>query len=163
MNCSTAKDWLLQAELPGELARAPAEVAEHLRQCEACQRLVHQIGRLERTLKEQPLPATAVMARNEFLRRHDGEPARPSKSPVRRRFAVPRWLVAASVLLAASLTIWFMSGPQQAHAESDVIDRLIDWNLQMSEQSGQIIFGCVHHLPEQAPGELFADHRQRLE
>src|SRR5260221_2590803 len=101
MNCSNTTNWLLQAELPGELAQAPAEVAEHLRQCDACQRLVQQIGRLEREYKEQPLPARSQVAREEFLRRQAAE---PSERAGRRRFAAPRWPGAASVLLDAGPT-----------------------------------------------------------
>ncbi len=165
MNCSTAKDWLLQAELPGELGQAPAEVAQHLRGCEECRRLVEWVGQLEKTWREQPLPASAEVARDDFLRRHDGEPARPSETR-RRILAVPRWLVAASVLLAAGLTVYFMAGPQPVHAESDVIDRLIAWNLQMSEASPaereRIYQGQVASLRTEAqnlPGEdrAFAD------
>jgi hypothetical protein len=131
MMCAQAKQWLLQAELPRELKDAPADVAAHLRDCAECQRLVEQLQVIEREWREQPLPASAAEAREDFLRIHGDEAPRPSE--VRRRFVAPRWLVAACLIVAVGVTGWFMAQPQKAHADSDVIDRLIDWNLQLSD------------------------------
>jgi hypothetical protein len=134
MICSQAKDWLLQAALPEELAIAPPDVAAHIRQCDDCQRLIQQLHRMERVWDEQPLPESAELVREQFLARQAIEPPRPAA----RRFravVLARWAVAASVLLCIGLTVFMMSSPRQVHAESDVVEQLIDWNLQMSELS----------------------------
>jgi hypothetical protein len=133
MLCAQAKQWMLQAELPRELGQAPAGIAVHLRDCTDCQRLAEQLQTIEREWREQPMPASAMDARDEFLRRHGDDQPRPSELPSRRRFVAPRWLVAACLIVAVGVTGWFMAQPQKAHADSDVIDRLIDWNVQLSE------------------------------
>lgn len=132
MLCAQAKQWLLQAELPRELAHAPADVVAHIRDCADCRKLAEQLQALEREWREQPLPAFAAIARDEFLRQQGDQPSRPSEAK-RRRFVAPRWLIAACLILTIGITGWFMAKPQKAHAESDVIDRLIDWNVQLSE------------------------------
>jgi hypothetical protein len=131
MICAQAKDWLLQAALPEELASAPPEVAEHLRQCGACQRLIQQLHRIERAWDEQPMPSSARLVREQFLARQAAEPARAAARS--RGLVVARWAVVASVFLCVGLTVFMMSTPRRVHAESDVVEQLIDWNLQLSE------------------------------
>jgi hypothetical protein len=132
MICSQAKGWLLQAALPEELAIAPPDVAAHIRRCADCQRLIQQLHRMERIWDEQPLPESAELVREQFLARQAIEPSRP-RAVVSRGLVLARWTVVASVLLCVGLTVFFMSAPQPAHAESDVVEKLIDWNLQLSE------------------------------
>lgn len=122
----------MQAALPEELAIAPPDLAAHIRQCDDCQRLIQQLHRMERIWDEQPLPGSAELVREQFLARQAIEPSRPAA----RRFravVLARWAVVASVLLCIGLTVFMMSTPQPAHAESDVVEKLIDWNLQLSE------------------------------
>ncbi len=131
MICSQARDWLLRAALPEELASAPADVAAHIRDCGDCQRLVQQLHRMERIWDEQPLPASAEMAREQFLVRQAVKPAARTSLML----VVARWAVVACLLVCVTLTVFIMSTPQKAHADSDVIDKLIDWNLELSESS----------------------------
>ncbi|HEV3142268.1 MAG TPA: hypothetical protein VGZ47_00120 [Gemmataceae bacterium] len=137
MNCERAQDWILAVALPGELARAPREIAEHIRQCDSCQRLIERVVRLEESWRQQAVPASAVQAQSVFLQRLADPPSPIIRKPElpRRSIRLARWIVAACVLaiIGVSIGIGVLSTSSQARAESDVIDRMIDWNLQMSE------------------------------
>lgn len=133
MSCSHAKEWLLQAALPEELGAAPPDVAAHVRACTNCQRLIQKLTRMERAWRDESLPESAETAREMFLSAQSISPAQPaarSKSMV-----LVRWAVVASVMLCITLSAFFMSSPQKAHAEPDVIEKLVDWNLELSEST----------------------------
>jgi hypothetical protein len=132
MECAQAQDWMLRADRPGLAEQLPADLVEHLGGCGSCQNLLRRVQRLEKAWRELPLPASADVSRESFLRRLGNSPTpAPAKSL---RLAIPaRWAVAATILLALGLSIWLISSTQQARAASDVIERLIDWNLELSE------------------------------
>jgi hypothetical protein len=134
MSCSHAKEWILQAALPEELAAAPPDVAAHVRECGQCQRLIQKLNRMERSWRDEPLPESAETARELFLSRQAVEPSRPVAAGPR-RLVLARWAVVASVMLCVGLSVFFMSSPQTARADSDVIERLVDWNLELSEST----------------------------
>jgi hypothetical protein len=134
MNCSHAKEWLLQAALPEELAAAPPDVAAHVRACAGCQRLIQKLSRMEQAWRDEPLPESAESAREMFLSRQSISPARPRVASSK-RMVLARWAVVASVMLCITLSVFFMSSPQKAHAEPDVIEKLVDWNLELSEST----------------------------
>jgi hypothetical protein len=124
MDCQHARDWLLGAEDPTDAADAPPALVRHLGGCGGCRRLADRLAELEGRYRAemQPVPAPVLRA---FRARGQGRAACP-------RRALPRWLMAAAVLLAAGATLWFLPAAQQAHA-SDVVGRLIDWNLALSQ------------------------------
>jgi hypothetical protein len=120
---------MLHADAPARLADAPPEVAEHVAGCAECREFAERLGRLEQRWRNEPLPPSAHAARDAFLQRlPQPEPSRPR----RRWVAPPRWAIAASLLMALGVCAWLFSQPRQAHAE-DVVDRLIDWNMQLSD------------------------------
>jgi hypothetical protein len=71
-------------------------------------------------------------ARDAFLRRLAATPARPAA----RRADSPRWAVAALMLLAFGLASLIVLPGNPARASSDVVDRLIDWNLNLTDAGG---------------------------
>jgi hypothetical protein len=134
MNCQHAQDWLLQADHPRQLEEAPADVSGHVRTCADCQRLADRLERLEERWREEPVPASAERVRDDFLLRLPSGAA-PATLPLRqRRFLTrPRWLLAATVLLALLAGSWLLMPAPQVRANSDLVDRLLDWNEQISE------------------------------
>ncbi|HLW66024.1 MAG TPA: hypothetical protein VKS79_12005 [Gemmataceae bacterium] len=140
MTCERAQHWILAVALPGELARAPRDIGEHIRQCDSCQRLIQRVVRLEENWRQQPAPASAERSQALFLQRLAEPPAPLIRKPElpRRNLRLARWMVAACVaaVVGLSIGVGVFSTSSTAHAESsDVVDRMIDWNLQMSEAS----------------------------
>jgi hypothetical protein len=132
MDCTQAREWLLYAEeLRPEAAGFPA-VAQHLDACPACARLATRLRQLEAAWKQQPLPQAAGSAKAAFLRRLATLPARPAASPSRWRVSVPRWAVAASILFAIGITALLVLPSQEAQAAPGVVDRLLEWNLDLA-------------------------------
>lgn len=146
MACETTRDWLLQAELPAELKSAPANVASHLGTCTACQALIQQIQNLECVLRDETLPASAHDCRDLFLAREAVSPRLPART-ASRGFVSARWIVAACLLLAVGIAGVFLTTPRSAQANDEVIEKLIDWNLDLSE------------LPTPAEREVFFESR----
>jgi hypothetical protein len=130
MNCQRAQDWLLQADCPRRLEEAPAEVSGHVRTCADCQRLIARLERLERRWREEPLPASAAGARDAFLRRLPATPPAAVRLP---RRTLPRWLMAAGVFLALGLGAWLLLPAPTVQASDDLVERLLDWNLDLSQ------------------------------
>jgi len=128
MDCPEARDWLLLSEAPADPADVPPAVAAHVRACPACGDLGRALDRIERQWRDQPVPSLADAGRAAFLARLAAQPA---PSPVRRRFAAPRWALVAAVLLALGTVAWLIV-PSEARASADLIDRLIDWNLDLA-------------------------------
>jgi hypothetical protein len=126
MTCSETRDLLLQSASPAEL---PAAASEHARECAACRALAADMARLEQHWRGLPLPPSVESSRAAFVARLADRP-KPAPVPVH-RFAVPRWAVAAAILVAvAGSSLMFVSN--EARASADVIDRLIDWNLDLA-------------------------------
>src|SRR5436305_3139025 len=104
MTCEPARDWLLHAD---RTETPSADVAEHLHACADCRALAARLDRLDSCYRALPLPASAESAKAAFLGRATVRPAAASP-PVSRRFAAPRWLLAATVLVAVGLGAWVL-------------------------------------------------------
>jgi hypothetical protein len=130
MDCCGARDWLFNADDPRpERCREPA-VAEHLAGCPACRSLSAELSGLADAWRAMPLPDSADRARSAFLGRL---PARtlPLGRPARRA-ARPRVAAAAVILLGIGLGAWLLLPGPEAHAGPAVIERLVDWNLELA-------------------------------
>ena len=133
--CERVQEWLLRAEAPGRLADAPDGVTIHVRTCPGCQQLIRRLERLERRWRDDPLPTSVHASRDAFLQRL--KPAVQTRPAYRRWLAPASWTVAASLLLLIGLSAWLLSGTPRAHADSDVIAQLVDWNLELSEANAE--------------------------
>lgn len=120
MKCARAKNWLLNSE---PLMNAPADVADHMRTCSICQRSRDDLARLERNYRCQPLPPSAWTSQARFLRR---------LQPRHLRSPRLRWLAAALLMLAFGGVLWLAGPGPQVQAASNVLDRLIEWNLTLA-------------------------------
>ncbi len=145
MNCSQVQDWLLAAENPsaaiGKAVLAAAgssrEMLEHLAACTDCRQMAEELTQLETDWREMPLPASAATAQTRFLEKLSQQLATPVEVRVRRQPAAWwfRWALAASVMLAISWGVYQIVPSSEAQAAPDVVQRLIDWNLELSGAS----------------------------
>ncbi len=135
MMCELARDWLLQAEAPANLAAAPAEIAAHIRGCAGCQKLIRELGHLEAAWRTLPLSPRVESSKAAFLDRV-ARPAMPSAPPARPRRWKKRlaWAsVAAMFIVAGAAILFFWPTDQPVQAQPDVIEQLVDWNLELAE------------------------------
>jgi hypothetical protein len=133
MECKDAQALLLEHEFPLTERRDPGALADHIARCGDCRALAAELARLEAEWRAIPLPSAAAMPSAEFLDRFAAPPGRPLRMfGGVRRFGTPRRMIAASILvaLAAGGTL-FVSMPR-ASASSDVVERLVDWNLELA-------------------------------
>jgi hypothetical protein len=149
MECSEAREALLLCDDPGPDRCAPADLAEHLRACAACQTLAEEICRTEQAWRDQPVPPSVEQAKETFLKRlpRRGRP----RWVVLRRLPAPRWLAAAAVLLVTALGIGIVVNRPQPQPASDVVERLIDWNLALTQAA----------TPEQQQ-QIYTEHAASL-
>jgi hypothetical protein len=130
MDCRTARE-ILMFDAPGSTGEPlPVEVADHLTRCPECAMLRGDLARLDESWRAIPLPPGVETAREDFLRRFR-ETAGPRKL-ARRRRTLPRWAIAATVLLAIGVGAGLFMRPRPVAASSDVVDRLVDWNLSLA-------------------------------
>lgn len=129
MDCRDAQDLLLQEESPTTERLSGEELAAHVAQCDECQRLLSELGRLEADWRALPLPEGVERARDAFLERFA---PKTHVNAARRRIVAPRWLVAASVLAALGVGASLVVGLPRASASPDVVERLVDWNLELA-------------------------------
>jgi hypothetical protein len=129
MDCSNARDWLLQAERPWGLDDAPGDLAAHVDGCPRCRRLAGALEGLEQRYRDELRPATAEPARDAFLARLHT----PVAGPRPRRMLPRRWAAAAALLLAVGAAVWALLPTTQARGASDVVERLITWNLEITQ------------------------------
>jgi hypothetical protein len=144
MNCREVQDWLLESEDARPESCDSPEMAAHLEQCAACRRLAAQLVELEVVWRDLPAPAAAEGAKADFLARLPELAASGSMSgaagvsPVSRGAVTRRrWLqrsaAAAAGLLAVGGGAWLLFSGREAEADDDLMDRLVDWNLQLAE------------------------------
>jgi hypothetical protein len=135
MDCPKVQEWLLQSDL-SDAEAAPAEIAAHLAGCQACQRFTERLRRLETAVREMPIPDGADAGREAFLGRLGRLNLAPRSRRIVRWRRVAGWVAAAAaaVLLAAGLGLLLVypGGVKTAEA-SEVLDRLVDWNIELAE------------------------------
>ncbi|MBI2805244.1 MAG: hypothetical protein HYX68_09730 [Planctomycetes bacterium] len=141
MNCQSIQTWLLQAESLRPKAW-PAAIGKHVDGCAACAKLVRDLRELEDQWREQSLPSGAE-AKSRFLQKQAKLDV-PTSIPMRMRpYLKPAtpWLAAAAMsLFAITLFAWLSRpgpgpGPDikvAATQTPDVVDRLLEWNLEMT-------------------------------
>jgi hypothetical protein len=136
MDCQDAQDRLYDAEDLSAAGLSPGELASHLVDCAACRQLLSDLSHLELAWRAIPLPAGSERAREAFLERLSGSTsgAEPNRLPRGRhlRRVSPRWLIAASVLVAVGVGGALLVSNRRASASSDVVERLVDWNLSLA-------------------------------
>lgn len=157
MDCHVAQDRLLFEEDPARDQLPPGELADHVDQCEACCQFLGQLAKLEQSWRSVPLPAEAEIERERFLQQLRRQTASPER--LRRRPIPTRWLVAASILVVLTIGGGLLITPPRALASSDVVERLVDWNLSLAHapsigERGQIYANRV---------VFFADELKRTE
>ena len=153
MDCRQIHEWLLDAEDPREPQGTPEQLA-HLQQCTECHELSAKLIRLETAWRDQPVPDEAELARTAFLKRLPKQVVVPATPGTLRstRAVSRRWALAALVLLAVGLGGWLLLSPNEVQAAPDMVERLIDWNLALSESRD----------PTER-GRLYADQAESLE
>ena len=133
MRCTHVQDWLLEAAEP---KAPPVAIAEHLAGCPACHEVAAQIEQLETDWRALPLPVSLEGAKQRVLDRSLVEPLPSSKSPKSRRAnggRLVRWALAAAALLLVGVGMYFVLFSSSAQASPDVFDRLVDWNVALTE------------------------------
>jgi hypothetical protein len=127
MDCRDARDLLLRSDVP-----TTGPLADHVDGCEACARLAGEFVQLEDAWRAIPMPVDSGRGREKFLAKLPRLEAPMAAGPSKDRRPLRRWLVAASVLVALGLWGGFLLTGQRAIASSDVVERLVDWNLNLA-------------------------------
>lgn len=165
MDCPQVQDWLLRMEAVDPERCSSPEHAEHLRICTACRGLITELAALEQNWRELPLPASALTAKSAFLSTLGSQAPRRGRAASSSPRVWFRSAVAASLLLAASVSGLLMLDKSRASAAANVVEQLIDWNLELAENSSPTkrtnIYGDrVDHLRlELANAKLPGDDR----
>jgi hypothetical protein len=144
MDCAYVNNWLLQVEAM-QPKDWPRDVTKHLKSCADCAKVARNLNKLEDAWREQPTPPESKTAKARFLTklRAMAVPATPPAAPAR-PWHVLAWVAAAAMLLIAVNTfVWVVLWPRPGSdenknfvenkiQESDVVDRLLDWNLELT-------------------------------
>lgn len=139
MKCQDVKTWLLRADSL-ESSAWPTSVADHVNECKKCARLAWKIRRLEESWRDQEMPEGVEEAKAAFLKKIS-ERARPKRdkrlpeAPAPRVWRPVRWLVgAAAMFLVATGAVAYLlfAGGESRASSSDVVEKLVDWNLELS-------------------------------
>jgi uncharacterized repeat protein (TIGR01451 family) len=134
MDCPQAREWLLQADDTRPERCASAEVAEHLQNCVACRSFAAELTQLEQDWRNLPLPAAAETARQEFVAGLPQASSTAGLNPAARQSSrAVRWAVAALVLIGVGVAVWSLYPTPQAVAAPVLIEKLIDWNLELAQ------------------------------
>lgn len=135
MTCESAQAWILNAEAPDNLSAAPPEIDSHIGNCTYCQKQIRDIAHLEKTWRELPSAPQSEAAKNTFLKRLNGpaQPATRTARPNRLKRSLAWISIAALVLVAGAGVLFFWPSDQPVQAQSDVLEQLVDWNLELTE------------------------------
>ena len=138
MDCRDARELLLRSDGP-----TTGPLADHVAGCDDCVRFAGELAQLEDAWRAIPMPVDSGRGRERFLAKLPRLEA-PRTSKGRR---LRRWLVAASILVGLGLWGGVLVSGRRASASSDVVERLVDWNLNLARVES----------PDER-GRLYADH-----
>jgi hypothetical protein len=135
MDCTQTRDWLLQAEDPRPERCSSPEAAEHLLGCAACRSFAAELVQLEQNWRAIPLPGAAEALRDNFLKNlpTPAVVAKPQAAGRKLADRLVRWAVAALVVLGVGLAVWTLSPTNRAVASPVLIEKLVDWNLELAQ------------------------------
>lgn len=146
MKCQALRDWVLQCESMS--ARTwPKRMVKHVKRCRPCRHFARSILRLEDAWKHQSLPKAAKKPSAAFLEQIaelEQPPAKPEKPKSKpRRALLPfrplRLLGAAAAVFVVGVGVLLFllatAGTSRA-SSSDVVERLIELNLEMTNAEG---------------------------
>jgi hypothetical protein len=161
MNCQEAQDWLLRADDPQADLQGAGEVAGHVRRCAECSDFASCCAALEETWRSLPLPPGAERSKAAFLSRFDKSipaPAPRTKMISRRRLL--QWCSASAAgLLVAGTGGWLLFSPRQVQADDELLDRLVDWNLQLAQSKTEAERSRLYEKQAQTLGSLIGSKR----
>lgn len=126
MNCEQTRTWLLEADDPRP-ERCPALIGQHLAGCATCRAVATELGQLEQAYRALPAPPEAEPARLAFLKKL------PATATPPRRLFLPRWGLAAAVLLSLGAALWFLAPAPEVQAAPTLVERLVDWNVELAD------------------------------
>lgn len=140
MDCRQVQDELLHSDDP-RAALSDAHMGPHLSGCAACRVLAQQLVALEDAWRSLPVPPDAEPSKQAFLSRlAPTERPPPNASPARRGRWRPRrhvleWCAGAAASLSILVAgVWFfLGGTAGLEADDDPIERLVDWNLRVTQ------------------------------
>ncbi len=143
---------MLGAESLADDALAP-EVGSHLGGCAACVAVLARLREMEAAARALPVPAGSAEAKAAFLEQLRSAPASRAAAPriLRVRWTWTSRAIAASILLCIGLGAWLVVANRGAAASDVVIDRLVAWNVALTEASS----------PQEA-GRIYADQATAL-
>lgn len=180
MKCQSLRNWVLQCESM-QVRTWPKKLVRHVKRCRPCRHFARSVLRLEDRWKHQPLPKAANKPSAAFLKQIvelENPPVKEketSEKP-RKRKRVPlafrplRWVGAAAAMLLIAIggIVIMLMSPGPGRASSDVVERLIVWNLEMSNADAKERKRLLdEHDPkfsaELAKAELTEDDRELAE
>lgn len=147
MNCRQVQDRLLEAEDPRPDSCGATAIAGHLKSCDACRAFADRLVELEEAWRSLPEAAAAERAKAAFLERLDARaaPITPPPRPISRRRALRWCATAAASLLAAGAGAWLLLTQREARAADDLLDRLVDWNLRLTQAQSEAERSRLYH------------------
>lgn len=142
MNCDYVQTWLMQVD--SLLVKDwPRDMNRHLKRCAVCAKFARSLYKMEVDWRDQPMPPGCEDAKKRFLKTID-HPTKPIETeapaaaetetrakPALHPWHPIRWVgAAAMVLIALGALAYMLFGPSSTQAApSTLIDRLIDWNV----------------------------------
>ena len=128
MDCRNAEHELLQIEALSPDDLWPNELTNHVAVCGACRQKLEDLSNLERAWRDT---ASGRFGTGPRVVPRSTRPSGDSSPAPRPRFRASRWLTAASAMLAVGVGVGLLM-PLRKAASADVIERLVDWNLNMA-------------------------------
>ena len=127
MNCEQAQEAILLSDNPAG-PHGDAAVNSHVAECSACQTFIQKLVRLESAAAALPAPGL-VQAKQAALEKSRLLLIRPRRTFLLR----PAFLSAVAALLVIGIGLGIYLYNTSRPAPPTVVDRLIDWNLQLAD------------------------------